>query len=83
MWNLIFELFVLVFVSVSCFKFAKAYGDRFKAALSRLQVSREGEYGFTGDLLEFRMYRAAAIFFELATYVSFWKFLATLSLLLK
>lgn len=82
MWNLLFELLILLLVMVCFHKLAKSYGDKFKSALRSLKHLREGDYGFTADLMEFKMYRAASILFELASYICLWKSIKVISTLI-
>ena len=82
MWNLIFELLVILFAIVCFYRLAKVYGDKFKFALKNLDRMREGDYGFTANMLSFRMYRAASILFELVTYALIYLFFQDISKLL-
>ena len=83
MWNLIFQVLAFLFCTVCFYRLAKCYGDKFKSALSAMKriESRRGCYNFS-DYLEFRMYRLAAILWEIATYISLYLALSNLSDLL-
>lgn len=83
MWNLIFQVLAFLFCTVCFYHLAKCYGDKFKSALAAMKRTEDKGCGYNmSDYLEFRMYRLAAILWEIATYISLYLALSNLSDLL-
>lgn len=83
MWNLIFQVLAFLFCTVCFYRLAKCYGDKFKLALAAMKRTEGNGYGYNmSDYLEFRMYRLAAILWEVAAVITLYLSLSNLSDLL-